>query len=66
MIVGMEVTTSVYRLSQNQQTKLVEYYRFNQLIKTEQAEKLYSQEELFEKLCQFAYAYNVKEELNSV
>ena len=64
MIVAIEVTTSTYRLSQDQQSRALRYYRFNQLIKTEDAEKLYSQQELFDLLCVFAYGYNVKEDYN--
>lgn len=63
MITAIEVTSSVYKVSQNQQNKSVEFYRFNQLIKTEQADRLYQQSELFDILCSFAFEYNVQEEL---
>ena len=62
MIVALEVTTGVYKLSQDQQTKDLRYYRFNQLVKTEPADKLYQPEELFDLLCKFAFNYNVKED----
>lgn len=62
MMIAIEVTNSTFRLSQNQQDKTLTYYRYNQPIKTETCEKLYSPQELFDLLCEFAYGYNVKED----
>ena len=65
MISTISVSTSIYKVSQNQQTHDIVFYAYNQSIKTITAESNYTIDDLYEVLFEEATAYQRTREVEN-
>lgn len=59
---ALSVSTCIYKLFQNPETYELTFYAYNEPVKTENADKKYSWQELYTIMCTYAHEYQREHE----